>query len=182
MATRRSDNAYEDDNGLGWDYAEMLRYEQQGVKVVGKGGDVSMDHAFLMVAPDEQISIAVLSNGGSSAINDLVAQTLMDVVLEERGIMIEEPGQPDCTIIENIPEEYNDYAGWYVMTLGEGDTLCRISFPEGRYLHIEKISSRKTTYTDYVYTADGDFAELAYEVEESGFDKRRSHLPRDRYH
>ena len=172
MATRRSDNAYEDDNGLGWDYAEMLRYEQQGVKVVGKGGDVSMDHAFLMVAPDEQISIAVLSNGGSSAINDLVAQTLMDVVLEERGIMIEEPGHPDCTIIENIPEEYNDYAGWYVMTLGEGDTLCRISFPEGRYLHIEKISSRKTTYTDYVYTADGDFAELAYEVEESGFDKR----------
>jgi hypothetical protein len=37
---------------------------------------------------------------------------------------------------------------------------------------MEKITSRKTTYTDYIYTADGDFAELAYEVEDSGFDRR----------
>ncbi|WP_294490800.1 hypothetical protein [uncultured Ruminococcus sp.] len=54
----------------------------------------------------------------------------------------------------------------------------RQTFPENKYLHMEKITSRKTEYTDYVYTADGDFAELAYEVEETGtgmsggFDKR----------
>ena len=179
MATRWNDNEYCDDNGLGWDYAEMLRYEQNGVKVVGKGGDVTMDHAFLLTAPDEKISVAVLSNGGSSTYNDLVAQALMDVCLQEKGISVAEEELPECTILDEIPDEYKDYEGMYIMNImGQGDTLCRVTLPDNKYLHMEKITSRKTTYTDYIYTADGDFAELAYEVEETdagmsdGFDKR----------
>ena len=35
MSTRWNENEYSDDCGLGWDYAEMLRYKQSGVKVVG---------------------------------------------------------------------------------------------------------------------------------------------------
>ncbi len=173
MATRHNDNEYSDDNGLGWDYAEMLRYKQCGVKVVGKGGDTSMDHAFLMTAPDENISVAVLSNGGGSTQNELVAQALMDTVLQEKGITVTEPELPECTIVNEIPDEYKAYEGWYIMNImGGSDTLCRVTFPDNKYLHIEKISSRKTEYTDYVLTADSDFAELACEVEESGFDKR----------
>ena len=173
MSTRLNDNEYSDDNGLGWDYAEMLRYKQSGVKVVGKGGDVTMDHAFLLTAPDEKISVAVLSNGGSSTYNDLVAQALMDVCLQEKGVELAEEELPECTILDEIPDEYKDYEGMYIMNImGQGDTLCKVTFPENKYLHMEKITSRKTTYTDYVYTADDDFAELAYEVEDSGFDKR----------
>ena len=173
MSARHNDNEYSDDNGLGWDYAEMLRYKQSGVKVVGKGGDATMDHAYLLTAPDEKISVAVLSNGGSSTYNDLVAQALMDVCLQEKGISVAEEELPECTIVDEIPDEYKDYEGLYIMNImGEGDTLCKVTFPENKYLHMEKISSRKTEYTDYVYTADGDFAELAYEVEESNFDKR----------
>lgn len=173
MATRWNGNEYSDDNGLGWDYAEMLRYKQSGVKVVGKGGDVTMDHAFLLTAPDEHISVAVLSNGGSSTYNDLVAQTLMDVCLQEKGISVAEEELPECRIAPEIPDEYKAYEGMYIMNImGEGDTLCRVSFPDHKYLHMEKITSRKTTYTDYIYTTDGDFAELSYEVEDSGFDKR----------
>ncbi|MBR4347116.1 MAG: beta-lactamase family protein [Oscillospiraceae bacterium] len=179
MVTRHNDNEYSDDCGLGWDYAEMLRYKQNGVKVVGKGGDVTMDHAFLLTAPDEKISVAVLSNGGSSTYNDLVAQALMDVCLQEKGISVAEEELPECTILDEIPDEYKAYEGMYIMNImGQGDMLCRVAFPDNKYLHMEKITSRKTTYTDYVYTADGDFAELAYEVEETGtgmsggFDKR----------
>ena len=179
MSTRWNDNEYCDDNGLGWDYAEMLRYKQSGVKVVGKGGDATMDHAYLLTAPDEHISVAVLSNGGSSTQNELVTQALMDVVLKEKGISITEEELPECTILEDIPDEYKAYEGMYIMNImGEGDTLCKVTFPENKYLHMEKISPRKTTCTDYVLTADGDFAELAYEVEGSGtgmsggFDKR----------
>ena len=171
MSTRWNENEYSDDCGLGWDYAEMLRYKQSGVKVVGKGGDVTMDHAFLLTAPDEKISVAVLSNGGSSTYNDLVAQALMDVCLQEKGIGIAEEELPECTIVDEIPDEYKAYEGMYIMNI-MGNRLCKVTFPDNKYLHLEKISSRKTEYTDYVYTADGDFAELAYEVEESGFDKR----------
>lgn len=173
MSARWGGNEFSDDNGLGWDYAEMLRYKQNGVKVVGKGGDVTMDHAFLMTAPDEKISVAVLSNGGGSTMNELAAQALMDVCLQEKGISIAEEEQPECTIVDDIPDEYKAYEGMYLMNImGVKDTLCRVTFPENKYLHMEKISSFKTGYTDYVLTADGNFAELAYEVEESGFDKR----------
>ena len=172
MSTRWNDDEYSDDNGLGWDYVEMLRYKQNGVKVVGKGGDVTMDHAFLMTAPDEHISVAVLSNGGSSTLNDLVAQALMDVCLQEKGITVTDPELPECTIAPEIPDEYKAFEGWYLMNMSMSDTLCKVTFPENKYLHMEKISSRRTEYTDYVYTADGDFAELSYEVEDSGFDKR----------
>ena len=97
----------------------------------------------------------------------------MNVCLQEKGISIAEEEQPECTITEDIPDEYKAYEGWYIMNImGEGDTLCRVTFPDNKYLHMEKITSRKTTYTDYIYTADENFAELAYEVEESGFDKR----------
>ncbi|MBR1723792.1 MAG: hypothetical protein IJ723_02060, partial [Ruminococcus sp.] len=121
----------------------------------------------------EKISVAVLSNGGSSTYNDLVAQALMDVCLQEKGISIAEEELPECTITEDIPDDYKAYEGRYIMNImGGGDTLCSVTFPENKYLHMEKITSRKTTYTDYVLTSDGDFAELAYEVEDSGFDKR----------
>ena len=173
MVTRWNDNEYCNGNGLGWDEAEMLRYKQNGVKVVGKGGDATMDHAFLLTAPDEKISVAVLSNGGSSSQNELVAQALMDVILQEKGISITEEELPECTIVDEVPDEYKAYEGMYIMNImGQGDTLCRVTFPDNKYLHMEKINSRKTTYTDYIYTEDGDFAELAYEVEESDFDKR----------
>ncbi|MCR5806327.1 MAG: beta-lactamase family protein [Oscillospiraceae bacterium] len=173
MATRWNDNEYCDGNGLGWDEAQMLRYKQSGVKVVGKGGDTTMDHSYLLTAPDEKISVAVLSNGGSSNYNDLVAQALMDVCLQEKGVNLMDEELPECTMIDDIPDEYKAYEGWYIMNImGEGDTLCRVTFPDNKYLHMEKITSRKTTYTDYIYTADSDFAELAYEVEDSGFDKR----------
>ena len=54
---------------------------------MGKGGDVPYMHSYLLVAPDEQISAAVLTagNDSSSQYAGLMAFALMDVVLEERG-------------------------------------------------------------------------------------------------
>ncbi len=55
-----SDNEYLDGCGLGWDYVEMLQYEQAGVQIVGKGGDVLTMHSQLMVAPENEISVHIL--------------------------------------------------------------------------------------------------------------------------
>ena len=172
MAVRWSDNEYCDGSGLGWDYAGMGRYENSGVKVVGKGGDVDMDHAWLWCAPDEQISVSVLTNGGTSSYNALVASALLDTALAEKGINIQDTGT-DCETVARIPEEYRKYAGWYIVNImGLGDTIYNITFPENRYMHVEETDHRRTTRTDYLLTTDGDFAELAYEVNESGFDTR----------
>ncbi|SDA30408.1 hypothetical protein SAMN02910447_03190 [Ruminococcus sp. YE71] len=33
----------------------------------------------------------------------------MDVVLQEKGITVTEPEQPECTIVDDIPEKYTAY-------------------------------------------------------------------------
>ncbi|MCR4644166.1 MAG: beta-lactamase family protein [Oscillospiraceae bacterium] len=173
MATRWNENAYCDENGLGWDYTALSRYQAQGVKVVGKGGDVSMDHAHLLVAPEEKISVAVLSNGGGSTYNQMVAEAIMDAVLEVNDDAAEDSAAPECTTVSKIPAEYEKYAGWYVVNvMGGGDSLYNVSFPEHKYLHIEETTHRTTTCKDYLLTTDGDFAELAYEIAENGFDTK----------
>ncbi len=173
MSTRWTDKEYCDMNGLGWDYAAIPRYAGQGITVSGKGGDVSMDHAYLLTAPEEQISVSVLSCGGNSIYNDLIAQSLMDIALQEKGVTIADSPEPECVTVTEIPQEYEKYAGWYIVNvMGMGDSLYNVSFPENKYMHIEETTHRRTTCTDYLLTTDGDFAELAYEVAENGFDTR----------
>lgn len=173
MATRWSDSEYGDASGLGWDYAEMPYYKAQGIKLSGKGGAVAMNQSFLWCAPDEKISVSVLTNGGSCTYNALVGTSLLDIALEDKGVNVADSGAHECTTVAEIPAGYEKYAGWYIVNImGSEDTLYHISFPESKYMHVEETTQRRTTCTDYLLTTDGDFAELAYEVEESGFDKR----------
>ena len=171
MATRWSDaDVHMEENGLGWDMVSMSRYENTGVTVVGKGGDSGMNHAFLLVAPENEISVSVLSNGGSSMLNGLLTQAIMDVCLEEQGITVTDPEGTVAEIVSEIPAEYDAKAGEYSVNGETGDAIDRISFPEHKYMHVESIGAYKTTCTDYVLTQDGRFAELAYEVADSGID------------
>ena len=166
-------DGYTDKNGLGWDYVSMKKYEESGVRVLGKGGDVVLDHAFLMVAPDEDISIAVMSNGGSSTYNGMLAEAIMDTVLKDRNITVNDEIR-EYTAAGGIPEEYDDLAGYYITqnALEGGAVVCRISFPQHEYMHVEYISPINTSVTDYIYTTEGEFAELAYEVEDIKTDSR----------
>nr|MCR5509120.1 beta-lactamase family protein [Lachnospiraceae bacterium] len=166
-------DGYTDENGLGWDFVSMKKYEDSGVRVLGKGGDVVLNHSFLMVAPDEDISIAVLSNGGSSAYNGMLAEALMDTVLDDRDIKVNDEVK-EYTAAGPVPEEYDDLAGYYMTQNASesGAVVCRISFPRHEYMHVESISPVNTSVTDYIYTTEGKFAELAYEVEDIKADSR----------
>ncbi len=86
MSTRWNDDVKYESYGLGWDFVEQVKYEKENIKVMGKGGDVPYMNSSLLVAPDEQISIAVLTAGnGSSQYAGLMASALMDVALAEQG-------------------------------------------------------------------------------------------------
>ncbi len=161
---------YMDGNGLGWDEVSFPQYEKAGVVCYGKGGDVNTDHGFLLVAPNEKISISVLSNGGSSTLDALVAQAILDICLEEQGIVIPEDEKASHQVISDIPASYDEFAGDYVTRndLAGGDVISRVSFPDHKYMHVENMSAIKTTYADYVLTEGGKFAELAAEVADSG--------------
>lgn len=169
MATKwngTEDEPYKDENGLGWDYVSRPKYEEKDVKVLGKGGDVIMNHAFLMVAPEEKISISVLANGGSSGFNELLAEALMDVVLEEKGITIEEKASANIKAVDQIPKEYDAYTGCYISQGPTGVVINKISFPEHKYMHVENIGPTDRTVDDYVLTTEGEFASLSVDVED----------------
>lgn len=159
--------------GLGWDMVGDDKYKSAGVSVLGKGGDDGLNHAYLLVAPDEKISVAVLSNGGSSTLNGLVSQAILDACLEEKGITVSEAEKRRNRIIPEIPATYDEYAGSYIVASEAGETIDLISFPDHKYMHVENIGPYGRTCTDYALTEDKRFTELAYEVADSGIEDIR---------
>nr|MCR5121552.1 beta-lactamase family protein [Ruminococcus sp.] len=150
---------YMDDNGLGWDYVEKLHYEQSGIKVLGKGGDSGSTHSFLMVAPDENVSISVLSAGGSSALNEIMSEALLDVVLAERGKTVDKT-VAEIEPADSVSEKYRIYEGYYSMlSTAEGNGIVRIYFDENT-MYTENIGTGNTTVTTYKPTTDGGFVKV----------------------
>ncbi len=168
MATRwtESDSDYLDGSGLGWDFVEELSYQEQGVKVIGKGGDVGTMHASLLVVPDNEISVCVLTSGGSSMYAQFVAEALIDVALEEQGITIEHETGMDVKAVDKIPEEFKKYEGYYSMNSLTGSAVAEISFTDDKMTVVNYgISSKSTSY--YKYTDVGGFVE----IDENGYIK-----------
>ena len=52
--------------GLGWDAVKLTPFDDYGITALSKGGDTVMYHAGVVALPKQDISIAVLSSGGSS--------------------------------------------------------------------------------------------------------------------
>lgn len=168
MATKwtESDSDYLDGSGLGWDFVEELSYQEQGVKVIGKGGDVGTMHASLLVVPDNEISVCVLTSGGSSMYAQFVAEALIDVALEEQGITIEHESGMDVKAVDKIPEEFKKYEGYYCMNSLTGSAVAEISFTDDKMTVVNYgISSKSTSY--YKYTDVGGFVE----IDENGYIK-----------
>ncbi len=158
MGTMWNEDAYEnymDTCGLGWDYAEQIQYEQAGVHVVGKGGDLQTMHSFLAVAPDNDISVCVLMSGGSSTLASLMCQNLMDIALEEQGIVVDPIEMPDVQTVDAIPEEFEQYEGYYTMY----GTLANVAIDDVLTITVYTANGR-TTEKKYMYTEDGNFVEV----------------------
>ncbi len=164
MAVRWDNGAdeYKDSNGLGWDYVEKLHYEQAGIKVMGKGGDLSTMHSHLLVAPDEEISVAVLSAGGSSMYDEMMAEALLDVVLEERGKTVDKSVQ-DITLADSVPSDCRRYEGCYSILIYDAAGVVKVYFDD-KYMYSSPIGTGNSELTRYKPTADGGFVK----VDESG--------------
>ncbi len=164
MATRwnaegENNDVYKDGNGLGWDFVESLAYEEEAVTVLGKGGDVINQHAFLLVAPDEEVSVAVLSSGGSSIHNGLMAEALLDVVLEEQGITVSHENDETFDFMDEVPEEYHAYEGFYVFYTLSGNTYAYISFDDN-LMHVHHYDFAAQETEDYRFMRDGSFVRV----------------------
>ena len=165
MATRWSSDEFKDDCGLGWDFVELPGYEEAGVKVMGKGGDVIYEHAMLLVAPEEKISVAVTSNGGSSAFNAMLASELLKEALVEEGIEVNDPEMRDFETLADIPEEYLKYEGWYSYKTEAAGGVLKVTFPDKKYMHVEEVGINASSSTDYLLSTEGNFVEAEIDGE-----------------
>ena len=170
MCRSYAHDEYEDGFGLGFDFVNIKEYQEAGVQVVSKGGDLAHQHAQLMVAPEEQISVAVLSAGGSSTYNQLLAQALMDIVLEEQGIRVHHPVVAEKHTLDAVPERYLAYAGLY---LG-GDGIYAVSFPGQKYLRAEQVCTDRPNVREFLYTDEDSFVEVSGKAETGNAVQNRS--------
>ena len=161
MSTRWNDDTRYESYGLGWDFVEQVKYEKENIKVMGKGGDVPYMHSCLIVAPDEQISTAVLTagNDSSSQYAGLMASALMDVVLEERGKAVGELTPPEPKITDTIPNHYKKYEGLYCIGGLYSDGICRITF-DNTVMYKEDLGTDKSSPERYKYSEDGGFVKV----------------------
>lgn len=146
---------YTDDNGLGWDYVETWKCNGEDIKVISKGGDITLQHAWLSVVPDEDISVAVLSAGGTSSTNRVLANALTEVILEDMGKPVDEQKAKDISFVDTIPEEYKGYEGYYNMYTNDGNEIVYISCEEDTMLIKHLYLNNKLDY--YKYTEEDNF-------------------------
>ena len=148
---------YDSPYGLGWDSVENPEFESAGVKILQKGGSTTQQFASLMVAPEEEISIAVLSSGNFPLGSMAAAKSMMTYLLEEeKGIDIEEITIETQKTMESVPQEYLKYEGYYTA----GNNIFRVEFPEMMYMRTVECDVENPKTTNYKMTTDGRFVRM----------------------
>lgn len=162
--------------GLGWDSVNTYPFNRYGIQALTKGGDTSCYHASLTVLPEEGISCAILSSGGSSTINQIAVQEILLDYLDEID-RIERSGekemlkQPEETAgAVQMRRETADQSGWYVgkeffqVDMGEDGTLSIAGSGDGY--------ARTQTYQcgedGKFYSSKGSYISMGGELAKSG--------------
>ncbi|GLV65981.1 penicillin-binding protein [Bacillus mycoides] len=136
--------------GLGWDSVKLYPFSEYGIKGLAKGGDTALQHAILVVLPEQKMAAAVLSSGGRSSTNQLLATELLLAALKERGTIknIKPNKSFGKPFKVRMPQDVAKKAGFY----GNSETHFKIEITNNGELFLPSNREEK-----YVYTADGSF-------------------------
>lgn len=143
------------DYGLGWDSVRLFPFNDYGFKALVKGGDTILYHASLVVLPEQNMAAAVLSSGGSSSLNQLLANELLLQALKEKGTIKDiKPaksfGKP---VKASMPADVMKQAGNY----GSMGQQILVAVNKEGELSIASALAPESAGLKYVYTADGTF-------------------------
>lgn len=140
--------------GLGWDTVRLPEFDDYGITALSKGGDVSTYHGSLITIPEHNISMAVLSSGGSSTFNLAFETKVLLHYLKDKGyikeILPEKTFKPSLKV--NMPSEMLSYAGLY----GTRDSTINMEIKNGEIDLPAQFGGLIPAQT-YVYTGDGQF-------------------------
>ena len=140
--------------GLGWDNVHQYPFNQSGITALVKGGDTLRYHASLIVLPEEDKAVAVLSSGGVSTYDQLAVERILMDALAADGVTVDESlpalpaGQP-----ASIPEALKANAGTYV-SLG---LVATVAFPDDQTMTLTTAAALGGTTQTFTYRDDGTF-------------------------
>ena len=171
--------------GLGWDNMEWYPFCQSDIQALVKGGDTLYYHAGLVVLPEHDMAAAVVSSGGVSTYNEMVANQLLIAALAKEGVSVEEsiPALPAAEPAA-MPADLLKNAGYY----GSTSAQYQVSLTEDGKLTMHYLNY-PTTIPDqtFTYHSDGTFrdatgtAYMSFVKEENGqvylYQKTVSGLP-----
>lgn len=163
MAMMKTDvkDQYEWQFGLGWDSVDF--FGDAGIEdcpqVVFKGGSIDHQFAGLMVAPEEEISVAVTITGGNGTEATALAQELMAASLEETGAECKDILPEEQVTLDKVPEKYTGLADIYACTGG----IYRVDFPNGEYMEITELTADIPRAIRYKYTEADSFVKMVGE-------------------
>ncbi|RCX17670.1 CubicO group peptidase (beta-lactamase class C family) [Fontibacillus phaseoli] len=140
--------------GLGWDAVDLAPFDNYDIKAVTKGGDTVLYHSALIALPEQDISIALLSSGGSSIFNTVAASNILLAYLKETGNIADI--QPDKTFAvpakKDMPDSLNAYSGLY----GTVGSTLQITIGNGE-VDLPGMMDGLIPEQTYVYTGDREF-------------------------
>jgi CubicO group peptidase (beta-lactamase class C family) len=98
--------------GLGLDIAGLPAYKQQGVYLIGKGGDTEDYHSTFLSATDKRVSVAVIQTGPGNMAGR-IAKDVLNAVLLAKGQLQSIPGATEVPAAVSIPAGYSAFQGYY---------------------------------------------------------------------
>ena len=177
MATqwnKGNSDIYKEANGLGWDYVTESDYGDENVTLLGKGGSIDRQHAYLVVAPEQEVSVATLTAGGDGTDNEIFAEELMEVVLEDMGFGLgennadenamdtdnaDENDVDDVQFEETIPDEYKRFNGYYILYSAGGTEAVYLSCGE-EVMELSYLYRGTSEKENFKLTEDGSFVKI----------------------
>lgn len=150
--------ALSDGYGLGFDSVNAYPFDAYGIKALTKGGDSGFYHGSLIVLPEQNKAIAVLSSAGSSSIDQIFGTAILLEALYYDGVITdtslhktfyEKPQK------QSIPSELLEYEGYY-LTMGG---ILEIEMDAMGILTMKSCYAPENK-TQLIYTGNGKFRDL----------------------
>lgn len=149
--------------GLGWDSVNTYPYSLYGIKALTKSGDVDGYHTGLTVLPEQNLSTAVTSSGGSSLYCEEMVQDIILEVLKEEGLLKDDAAVSMKTVATDtdtntesqwttLPAKLLKYAGYYM-----SKNIMNVELKSNGTLLLTSLDGEYDSVQEYHYTKSGEF-------------------------
>ncbi|NRY55912.1 serine hydrolase domain-containing protein [Clostridium acetobutylicum] len=139
--------------GLGWDSVNLYPFNQYNIKALCKGGDSEFYHSGFIVLPEQNMAMAVVSSGGLSTYDEVMAERVLLTALKEKGVI--KNIIPDKTFTPPqetaVPSEIKKYEGSYLAPSG----FINAKIDDAGKLTL--LNTQNQPMQTYIYTKGGSF-------------------------